>query len=70
MNEVNFGELSGYNGVMEYCTKMLEIIKHLRPDNINFQEMQEIAGYRYEYASARVHCAIQTLKYFQLHEKY
>ena len=70
MSEINFGELNGYNTVMEYSMKLLEIIKSLDSKEPDFESMKKLADPQYEYASAKLICMIQSINFFQLYEKY
>ena len=64
MSEINFGELNGYNTVMEYSMKLLEIIKSLDSKEPDFESMKKLADPQYEYASAKLICMIQSINFF------
>ena len=70
MDEIKFGELNGYNSVIEYSLKILDIIKDLNSKNMPLQQMQELSGPEHEYVLAKLICMIQSLNFFQLYEKY
>ena len=44
MSEINFGELNGYNTVMEYSMKLLEIIKSLDSKEPDFESMKKLGN--------------------------
>lgn len=70
MEKNDFGELNGYNTVMEYSFQMLEVIKNLNSKEVDYESMKKLADPKYEYAVAKLICMVQTINFFQLYERY
>lgn len=68
MNQFNFGELNGYNEALKYSFEILDFIKEMREKKYDLNKIKHLADPKYEFASAKMHCALQTLEFFQTYE--